>query len=235
TGYQAYAGIGDYEGKPVDTRELWLYVPAPQNVVVRGDPGATKMEDLNGKKFNPGLRGSATEKTTEAVFELLGIKIDPVRGSTTDIVDAIKDNRAIGYVKSGAGNRLDGSTMDIMTFTKLNVLSLTPEQAAKIREGMPELGIVEVPAGAAEGIPAYTPWSFGVAVHARPDLDEHMAYQSTKVATEDETVQANAMAQLKDVNPIGTTLTYGSVPLHPGAAKYFRERGYDIPGRIPPK
>jgi len=235
TGYQAYAGTGDYEGKPVDTRLLWVYVAAPQNVVVRADSGVTKLEDLNGKKFNPGLRGSSTEKTTEAVFELLGIKIDPVRGSTTDIVNAIKDNRAIGYVKSGAGNRLDGSTMDIMTFTKLNVLSLKPDQAAKIREGMPELGIVEVPAGAAEGIPAYTTWSFGVAVHARPDLDEDIAYQITKVAMEDETVQANAMAELKGANLIETTLKYGSVPLHPGAAKYFREKGYDIPERIAPK
>ncbi len=195
----------------------------------------TKLDDLNGKKFNPGLRGSSTEKTTEAVFKLLGIDIDAVRGSTTDIVDAIKDNRAIGYVKSGAGNKLDGSSMDIATFTKLNVLSLTPEQAGKIRDGLPELGIVDVPAGAGDGIPAYTTWSFGVAVHAQPDLDENTAYQITKAVMEDQTVQANAMAELKGANLAETTLKYGSVPLHPGAAKYFREKGYEIPAALQPK
>lgn len=235
TGYQAYKGLADYEGKPVDTRLLWVYVPAPQNIIVRADSGVTKLADLAGKKFNPGLRGSATEKTTEAVFKVLGIEVDPVRGSTTDIVDAIKDNRSIGYVKSGAGNRLDGSTMDIATFTKLNVLSLTPDQAAKISAGLPELGVVDVPAGAGEGIPAYTTWSFGVATHARPDLDEETAYQITKAAMEDTTVQANAMAELKGVNLAETTMKYGSVPLHPGAARYFREKGYDIPARIAPK
>ncbi|MGF1621423.1 MAG: TAXI family TRAP transporter solute-binding subunit [Rhodomicrobiaceae bacterium] len=235
TGFQAYKGTADYEGKPVDTRLLWVYVAAPQNVIVRTDSDVTKLEDLAGKPFNPGLRGSATEKTTEAVFKLLGIEIDAVRGSTTDVVDAIKDNRAIGYVKSGAGNRLDGSTMDIATFSKLNVLSLTAEQADKIRQGLPEIGIVDVPEGAGEGIPAYTTWSFGVATHARPDLDEETAYKITKAVMEDTTVQANAMAELKGADLAETTLKYGSVPLHAGAAKYFREKGYDIPEHLQPK
>lgn len=235
TGFQAYKGTADFAGKPVDTRLLWVYVAAPQNVIVRSDSGVTALTELNGKRFNPGLRGSSTEKTTEAVFKLLGITIDPVRGSTTDIVDAIKDNRAIGYVKSGAGNRLDGSSMDIATFTKLSVLSLTPEQADKIRSGLPELGIVDVPAGAGAGIPAYTTWSFGVAVHARPDLDEDAAYRLTKAVMEDQTVQANAMAELKGADLAETTLKYGSVPLHPGAARYFREKGYNIPERLAPK
>ena len=235
TGFQAYKGTGDFDGKPVDTRLLWVYVAAPQNVIVRADSGVTKLDELKGKQFNPGLRGSSTEKTTEAVFKALGIEIDAVRGSTSDIVAAIKDNRAIGYVKSGAGNKLDGSTMDIATFTKLNVLSLTPEQADKIRQDLPELGVVDVPSGAGDGIPAYTTWSFGVATHARPDLDEETAYQITTAIMEDETVQANAMAALKDDNLAETTLKYGSVPLHPGAAKYFKEKGYDIPERLQPK
>ena len=122
TGYQAYAGTGTFKDKPVDVRLLWVYAAAPQNVIVRKDSGVKALAELAGKKFNPGLRGSATEKTSEAVFNLLGIKIDPVRGSTSDIVDAIKDNRAIGYVKSGAGNKLDGSSLDIGTFTPISVL-----------------------------------------------------------------------------------------------------------------
>lgn len=235
TGFEAYKGIGEYKDKAVDNRLLWVYVAAPQNVILRADSGVTTLEGLKGKKFNPGLRGSSTEKTTEAVFKLLGIEIDPVRGSTTDIVDAIKDNRAIGYVKSGAGNKLDGSTMDIATFTKLNVLSLTPEQAAKIRDAMPEIGVIDVPAGAGEGVPAYTTWSFGVAAHATPDMDEETAYQITKAVMEDDSVQANAMAELKGADLAETTLKYGSVPLHPGAARYLREKGHAIPDRLAPK
>lgn len=63
TGYQAYKGLGDYKDKPIDNRLLWVYVAAPQNVIVRADSGVTALEGLKGKTFNPGLRGLSTEKT----------------------------------------------------------------------------------------------------------------------------------------------------------------------------
>lgn len=235
TGFQAYSGTGDFAGKPVDNRLLWVYSPAPQNVIVRADAGVNSLAALNGKRFNPGLRGSATEKTTEAVFKILGIQVDAARGSTSDIVDAIKDNRVIGYVKSGAGDKLDASTLDIRTFTPVRVLSLTPEQVAKVEKEMPEIGIVNVPAGAADGIPAYTTWSFGIAVSARPDMPEDAAYKIVKAVMEDKQVQAAALSELKGVDLAKLTLDYGSVPLHPGAARYFRERGLSIPARLAPK
>jgi TRAP transporter TAXI family solute receptor len=235
TGYQAYAGTGIFKGKPVPERLLWVYANAPQNIIVRKDSGVTAISGLSGKKFNPGLRGSSTEKTSEAVFKLLGVNIDPVRGSTSDIVNAIKDNRAIGYVKSGAGNKLDGSSLDIATFTPIRVLSLTPEQTKKIETAMPDLGIAHIPAGSAEGIPAFTTWSFGLAVVARPDLPEDVAYKIVKAIMEDHTVQANALHELKGANLAQLTVDYGSLPLHPGAAKYLREKGLNIPARIAPK
>jgi TRAP transporter TAXI family solute receptor len=235
TGYQAYAGIGIFKDKPVKERLLWVYANAPQNVIVRKDSGVTDLSGLSGKKFNPGLRGSSTEKTSEAVFHLLGINIDPVRGSTSDIVNAIKDNRATGYVKSGAGVKLDGSSLDIATFTPIRVLSLSAAQAGKIEKEMPDLGIAHVPAGAADGVPAYTTWSFGLAVVARADLPEDVAYKIVKAVMEDKTVQANALAELKGADLAKLTVEYGSLPLHAGAAKYLAEKGYKIPARIAPK
>lgn len=235
TGYQAFAGTEAFKDKPVDIRLLWVYTAAPQNVIVRKDSGISTLAGLAGKKFNPGLRGSSTEKTTEAVFDLLGIKVDAARGSTSDIVDAVKDNRVAGYVKSGAGNKLDGSSLDIATFTPISVLSLTPEQAQKIEKDMPDLGIVKVPAGAADGVPAYTTWSFGLAVVARSDLAEETAYKIVKAIDEDEDAQANALAEMKGADIARMTVDYGSIPLHSGAAWYLKEKGLSIPARIAPK
>lgn len=230
--YHAWAGQDAFEGKKVDNRLLWVYSPAPQNVVVRADSGVNTLADLQGKRFNPGLKGSATEKTSEAVFKLLGIQPEWVRGSTTDIVNAVKDNRAIGYVKSGAGNKLDGSSLDIATFTPVKVIGLNEEQKKLLREKMPDIAVVDVPAGAAEGIPAYSTWSFGLAVAASPKLPEETAYQIAKAVFEDKTVQVGALSSLKDIDLVKLTLEQATVPLHPGVVRYLKEKGHEVPEKL---
>ncbi|WP_163559289.1 TAXI family TRAP transporter solute-binding subunit [Halomonas sp. NO4] len=234
TGYHAYAGQGDFADRAVDSRLLWVYTVAPQNVVLREDAGVESLAELDGVRLNPGITGSATESTTEAVLETLGIAPDYVRGSTTDVVDSIKDGRIAGYVKSGVGNRLDGSTMDIATFTPIEVISLSDEQAETLRSEMPDIAVVEIPEGAGDGIPAYTTWAFGVAVHAHPDLDEETAYQIVKAVMENPEPQANAFSAVKDADLAEMTLEVGTVPLHAGAARYYEEQGMTIPDALQP-
>ncbi|MFG6667961.1 TAXI family TRAP transporter solute-binding subunit [Halomonas sp. HNIBRBA4712] len=233
-GYHAYAGEQEFEGRPVDSRLLWVYTVAPQNAVMREDAGVTSFAELDGVRFNPGITGSATEQTTEAVMETLGIAPDYVRGSTTDIVDSMKDGRVMGSVKSGVGNRLDGSTMDIATFTPISVLSLDGEQAQTLRDEMPDIAIVDVPEGAADGIPAYTTWAFGVAVHASPDMSEETAYDIVKAIMENPEPQVNAFSAMDGADIAQMTLEVGTVPLHAGAARYFEEQGLEIPEALQP-
>jgi len=229
---QAYYGKQDFKDRPVKSKLLWVYVIAPQNAIVRKDSGITTFEGLNGKRFNPGLKGSATEKTSEAVFQVLGIQPDYVRGSTTDIVTAVKDNHITGYVKSGAGLKIDASSRDISTFTPITILTLTEDQAKKINSALPEVSIVDVPAGAGPGIGNYTTWGFAVACSAGLDLDEDTAYRIVKAICEDKTVQAAAMASVKGADFVEMTLKYATSPLHPGAIKYFKEVGASIPERL---
>ncbi|WP_417582531.1 TAXI family TRAP transporter solute-binding subunit [Nitrincola sp.] len=233
-GYHAYAGLGEFDGRPVDNRLLWVYSLAPQNLVIRQDAGVSSMEELDGVRLNPGITGSATEATTLAVMQALGLSPEYVRGSTTDVVAGVKDNRMAGYVKSGVGDKLDGSSMDIATFTPIQVLSLSDAQAAILREQMPDISVVDIPEGSAEGIPAYSTWSFGLAVHASPDMDDETAYQIVKAVMEHPEPQVSALANLADVNIAELTLKSGTVPFHPGAARYFEEQGYTIPEHLVP-
>jgi TRAP transporter TAXI family solute receptor len=229
---QAYFGRQDFKDKPVKSKLLWVYVIAPQNAIVRKDSGITSFTGLSGQRFNPGLKGSATEKTSEAVFKVLGIQPDYVRGSTTDIVTAVKDNNIRGYVKSGAGLKIDASSRDISTFTPITILSLDKNQTAKIKSALPEVSIVDVPAGAGPGIGSYTTWGFAVACSAGLDLDEDTAYKIVKAICEDKTVQAAAMSSVKGADFVAMTLKYATSPLHPGAIKYFKEVGATIPDRL---
>ena len=230
----AYSGTQDFEGRPADIRLLWVYTAAPQNVVVRADANIASLDDLKDRRINPGIKGSATEKTTETVFAKLGIEPEYVRGSTTDVVDMIKDNRINGYVKSGAGQRLDASTLDIATFTPISILSLTPEQQDVLRKEMPDISVVDI-AEAGKDLPPYTTWSFGVGAVAGAELSDDVAYGIVKAVMEDRTVQANAMAEMAGADIAQLTTTYGTIPLHPGAARWFREQGIDIPERLAPK
>lgn len=234
-GYHALAGTDKFEGHPVETRLLWVYAVAPQNVVMRADAGVTTLAGLDGVKLNPGIRGSATEATTEAVLKALGIAPDYVRGSTGDIVASIKDGRVAGYVKSGVGDKLDGSSLDIATFTEIAVLGLDDAQKQTLRKAMPDISVVDVPAGAGPGVGAYSTWAFGVAVVARPDLDEDVAYRITKAINGSVERQAAAFGSLKGADIGRMTMQLASVPLHPGAARYYKEAGYDIPEAALPK
>jgi len=229
---QAYFGKQDFKDRPVQSKLLWVYVIAPQNAIVRKDSGITDFAGLNGQRYNPGLKGSATEKTTEAVFEVLGIKPDYVRGSTTDVVTGVKDNNIKGYVKSGSGLKIDASSRDISTFTPIEILSLDKDQAALIESKLPEVSIVAVPAGSGPGIGSYTTWGFAVACSASLDLDETTAYNIVKAICEDKTVQASAMASVKGADFVEMTIKYATSPLHPGAIKYFKEMGASIPDRL---
>ncbi|QGZ34538.1 TAXI family TRAP transporter solute-binding subunit [Stappia indica] len=230
----AHAGTNEFDGRPMKLGLLWVYTGAPQNVIVRQDAEVGSLAELKGVRFNPGIKGSATESTTEAVFEALGLSADYVRGSTTDVVDMIKDNRVAGYVKSGAGTKLDGSTLDIATFTPIKVLGLTDEQKAVLAEKMPDVSIVDVPAGAADGIPAYSTWSFGVGAAAGPALSEEAAYKIVKAVMEDKEAQGAALASVKGADLAQLTLQYATIPLHPGAARWYREQGIEIPARLQP-
>lgn len=228
----AVNGINAFEGKPQDLKLLWVYVNAPQNVIVRSDAEVSDLEGLAGIKFNPGIKGSSTEATTEAVFKTLGLSADFVRGSTTDIVGMIKDNRIAGYAKSGAGQKLDGSSMDIATATDISVLGLSAAQADKLRSDMTDISVVTIPAGAAKDVPEYQTWSFGVGVAAPSTMDDETAYQIVKAIMEDDSAQANAMASLKGADLAKMTLNYATIALHPGAVRWLEENGHDVPAAL---
>ena len=230
---EAYYARALYQKNPVKTKILWVYVVAPQNVVVRKDARIAKLSDLNGKKFNAGIKGSSTEQTTHAVLKALKITPDYVPGSTGDIVTAVKDNRVIGYVKSGAGLALDASSRDIATLTPIDLISLDANQAAIIGKEFPDLVVIDVPADvASKGIGAYKTWGFAVGCAAGLDMDEETAYKITKAICEDKTQQAASFADVKGADFMDMTLKYSSSPLHPGAIKYFKEKGAVIPERL---
>lgn len=230
--YHAYYGVKSFDGEAVESKLLWAYSLAPQNVIVRRDSDVTSIADLAGQKFGPGQRGSSTEDTSLQVMQLLGFEPDWVRGTNGELADAIKDGRAIGFIKSAVGTKFDALTTDIATFTPVQVLGIDDEQRAKIAENLPELSLVDMPGGDMENTGPYQTWGFMIAVSARPDMDEETAYDIVKAVMENVEAQRAGFPAIGDNDLIQLTLDYATTPLHAGAIRYYEEAGYSVPDRL---
>jgi len=238
TFYQAYMGIGKYKGKArPKIRALWLYSSNTQNYVVRADSGINDLAGLAGKKFCPGLRGSATEQLVQQLLETIGVKPDYFRASLSDAVAAVKDNRIAGYVKAGAGLDLDGSTKELKAFTKIKLLNWPADKAAKVQEAMPFVSFVDVPAGTIPGVPAYATVVQSIGVIGYDDsLTDDQAYHIVKGIHEGRKYQEAAYPAMKGFDLSGMTMKLTKFPLHRGAIRYYKEIGVKVPDRlIPPE
>jgi len=235
--YQANRGLGNWKGKPVkDQYVLWVYQPAPQNFVIREDSGVKAVADLQGKPFNPGMRGSATESTVESVLEALGIAPKYYRGGTDDTVSAIKDNRIVGYAKSGAGTKsLDASSLDIATFTPIRLLGFSDKEIAAVLAKYPYLNPIAIPKGIYKDSPAYKTFAMLIGVVAGKNVSEELGYRIVKTCMENFPDQVAAYPSIKGDNLPKLTLETCNVPLHPGAVKYYREIGLKVPDSLIPK
>ncbi len=232
--YHANEGIKTFEDGAIESPLLWAYSLAPQNVIVRQDSGVTSFDELNGVRFGPGQRGSSTEATSQDVMGTFGIEPDWVRGSNGELAAAIKDDRAIGFIKSAVGTEFDALTTDIATFTPVQVLGLSDDQVSMIQEQLPELSIVDMPGGEMENSGPYKTWGFMIGVSAKPDMDEETAYDIVAAVMADQVEQVTAFPVLDGVSLADQTLAYATSPLHPGAIRWFEENGYEVPDRLRP-
>lgn len=230
--YHAMNGIKTFEGRPIESRLLWAYNLAPQNVMVRQDSGVTSIEQLAGRRLGAGQRGSSTEATSEEVMALLSIEPEWVRGTNAELANAIKDNRAIGFIKSSVGTRFDALMTDIATFTPIRVLGISEEQRALLQAELPELSIVDMPGGEMEGTGPFQTWGFMIAVSAAPDMDDDTAYRIVKAVMGDLDTQAAAFPEVAGLDLAALTLQYATSPLHPGAIRYFEEIGHTVPDHL---
>ncbi|OQY02006.1 MAG: hypothetical protein B6I22_13985 [Desulfobacteraceae bacterium 4572_123] len=241
TMYEAWAGLARWKNQPAkDLRLLWLYAIGIDFIVVREDSGIKKLEDLNGKKFNPGIRGSASEATTKQIFKILGIKPIYHIGATSDAVKAIKDNRIVGYVKSGVGTQLDASTLDIMTLTKLRLIPLTKQHMDKITAAVPYISFITIPSGGIKAMPnqaEYSMWGRPIGVMCSKSLPDDLAYKLVNGIIKGEQFQAAAWPAIKELDLVQDPVDLTLIPLHKGALDAFRDLGAKNipPAAIPPE
>ncbi|EKF43233.1 TAXI family TRAP transporter solute-binding subunit [Nitratireductor indicus] len=236
--YQAYAGLGDFEGNAMpNLRALWVHSPSTQAWVVREDSGVTKLSELAGRPFTPGQRGSATEQLVMQMLDTLGIKPDYQLLALSDATDAVRDNRTIGYVKAGGRGTLDGTTMEIAASIPLRLLSFTRDEVASIQEKLPFVSFETYEAGEVSGYPGFTaPVQVIGEFTTAEAMTNEQVFEMLSLIMDHTDVQIAAFPSFGKLDPVADSVALVNIPLHAGAVKFYRSRGVEVPENlIPPE
>ncbi|HEX7128189.1 MAG TPA: TAXI family TRAP transporter solute-binding subunit [Thermodesulfobacteriota bacterium] len=229
--YNAYNGQGEFRGRAArKLRILWYFGSNAQHYLVREDSGVRSLSDLNGKNFSPGGAGSATEKATEAFFEVLGIRPKYHRGTMGDAVNAVKDRRIVGFAKGGLGTKADSAILDVQTSVPLRALGFSDGQVATLKEKFPAQPWVKIPAGSIPGIDyEYTTWTYPLNILGTTDIPEDVVYRIVKAIDQHKARQAQVYPPVADFDIARLTAEMAKIPLHPGTIRYLEEKGIRVP------
>ena len=229
--YNATKGLNQFakDGPVGDLRAVFAVHPEPFTVVARKEANIGKFEDFKGKRFNVGNPGSGTRASMEELLGALGWKLSDFSLASELKADehgpALCDGKIDGFFY-GVGHP-SANIQDPTTSCGAKLVSLSGPAVDKLVEGKPYYAKVTIPAGLYPNNPQPTN-TYGVlaTVVASSKTPADTIYAVTKAVFDnfDEFKKLHpALAHLKPEDMVKNGL---SAPLHDGAARYYKEKGW---------
>jgi TRAP transporter TAXI family solute receptor len=228
--YHAYNGTSKFEDKGAfkELRAVFSVHPEPFTVVARADSGIKSFEDLKGKRVNIGNPGSGQRGTMEVLMERYGWTADDFKLASelkaSEQSKALCDNKidAMVYVVGHPS----GAIKEATTSCESTIVSVKGEKVDALLADNSFYRTATVPGGMYKGNDADT-MTFGVGATfvSSTSVPDDVVYNIVKAVFENfDTFKKlhPAFANLKKEEMIKDGL---SAPLHPGAAKYYKEAG----------
>jgi TRAP transporter TAXI family solute receptor len=226
--FYALQGVKPMFDKPVaNIRGITSLYQEHCQIQARRDAKIVSVTDLKGKRVCVGPLGSGTEQNAMQILEAYGMKFDDFakveRLTATESSDYLKDGRidaAFYSVGVGASGLMDTAmTVDCV------IVPVDGSQRDALMKKYPFFTKALVPKGAYKGIEADVPTVAVMAILvARAEMEEAMAYQITKAIFDNIADIERAHAKGKEMK-LETALNGMSIALHPGAEKFFKEKG----------
>lgn len=231
--WDGFKGQGRFASGAVPVRALMVAYPNRMHVVTVEGTGITKFADLKGKRVSTGAANSATEVMAARVLEAMGLdaekdikreRLDPGKSS-----EAIKDRKLDAYFWVGGIPTAAVTDLGATPGTKLKLIDHSEAVDAMNKKYGPLYIQDTIPAKAYPGQEqpnqVATVWNLIVA-HA--DMPNDVAYNIVKTIFDkrDELIMVHKEAQNFDVKHQSNAAA--SIPYHPGAIKYFAERGITL-------
>ncbi|MEX2197315.1 MAG: TAXI family TRAP transporter solute-binding subunit [Burkholderiales bacterium] len=229
----AHKGEQKFQGSPVPVRTLMVLYPNRMHVVTTTATGIKRIADLKGKRVSTGSGGSATEVMAFRVIEAAGLDKDRdmtrERLGVAESVNALKDRKIDGFFWVGGlptAAVTDLANSPGVTIQMIDHADLVPAMNKKwgnlyVKDVIGK----DVYKGMAADNPQATVMNILV-THEK--MDDQTAYNIVKTIFDkrDELIAVHKEAASFKLENQKTEAS--SVPWHPGAIKYFAEKGIKI-------
>lgn len=228
--FNALNGLNQFkDGKHTDLRAVFSIHPEPFTVLSRKEANIAKFEDLKGKRFNIGNPGSGTRA---AMDELLA-----AMSWTTADFGLASELKADEHGAALCDNKIDGffygvghpsaNIQDPITTCGAKLVPLTGPVVDKLVAGKSYYAKVNIPGGLYAGHPNPTP-TYGVLASfvTSAKVPEDTVYQLTRAVFENFEEFKKLHPAFSALDPKSMIKDGLSAPLHPGAVKYYKEKGW---------
>ena len=226
--YYARNGEDVFEGEAVDNLVCIgaLYAEG-FHTIVRKDSGITSIEDIaaNKKSVTVGPPGSGTLTNSQRVLDAYGLTFDDVKAKELDFTEsaeAIRDGHVdAAFYMTGVPY---GPVTDISITQPINAFGLSQDAIDKLMEQYPFLVSISYPENTYEGTGGFDTVAVRMLITTTTDVDEEVVYDLTKTLVEN-------LDQIAATHSCGATINKDvlldrlSIPLHPGAERYYKEIG----------
>jgi TRAP transporter TAXI family solute receptor len=231
---QAWNGSADWtKGKKfTNVRALFPMYDTPFHFVTTQKTGIKSVAEMAGKTLGAGPKAGTPGTYFPLMFDALGIKVNWRFGGASDMQNQLADG-LLDVFAFAAG-------LPIAAFSELEAqrpvtfISFTDEQMATLKQKMPELSDSVIPKNTYKSMPGdqKTVGVYNFAI-AHKDLDDDTAYKIVKAVLENNDRMVKGHSAAKETLPENATRN-GFLPFHPGAVKYYQEKGIKLnPKTIP--
>jgi TRAP transporter TAXI family solute receptor len=226
----AWAGKEDagFKSKLDKLRGIGAIYPNYIQIVASRESGIKTLADLKGKRLSVGAPKSGTELNARAILAGVGLGYSDLGKVEylpfAESVELMK-NRQLDATLQSAGLGV-ASLRDLASSVDVVVVEIPPATVEKV--GLPYVSAT-IPAGTYTGQDAAVPTAAVVNyLVTREGVSDDLAYAMTKAVYENVDTLAAAHSAAKAIK-LDSALSGMPVPLHPGAARYFKEKGLNVP------
>ena len=229
--FNASKGVGQFKdgGAYGDLRAVFSVHPEPFTVVARKEAGAKSFTDFKGKRFNVGNPGSGTRSSMEELLAAMGWKMGDFALAAELKADehgpALCDGKIDGFFY--AVGHPSANIQDPTTTCGAKIVSLSGPAIDKLVAEKPYYAKVTIPGGLYPNNPdAAQTYGVLATVVASAKTPAETVYQVTKAVFDNFDEFKKLHPALANLTPQAMIKDGLSAPLHEGALRYYREKGW---------